>query len=84
MLTRETIREELNKIMKAAGEKEISAMPDTARLQEDIGMTSIGMLYMVISIEEAFRIDFGDASILDFPTLGSVVDFVQKKTAERV
>jgi len=83
MLTREFIRDELNNIMKSAGEKDIAGFSDEARLQEDIGMTSIGMLYMVISIEETFQIDFGEAGILDFPTLGSVVDFVQKKAGDR-
>lgn len=83
MLTRESIKDELNKIMVSAGEKPVADAPDSARLQEDIGLTSIGMLYLVISIEEAFGIDFGNASILDFPTLGSVLDFVQEKTGEK-
>ena len=83
MLTRENIREELNRIMLSAGEKDISGFADSARLQEDVGLSSIGMLYLVISIEEAFGIDFGDASVLDFPTLGSVLDFVEEKLREK-
>lgn len=47
-------------------------------LTSDLGLNSIGMLCLVISIEEAFGIDFGDVSFGDFVTVSDVLDFICK------
>ena len=46
-------------------------------LTEDFGFNSVGLLYMVIDIEESFGIRFEDVGINDFETLGEVVDYIE-------
>ena len=66
------------------------AMPslDTADLDEsqnlvtDLGLSSVGILYVVIAIEEFFSIRFDDVGFADFRTVGDVIDYIEKKTAE--
>ena len=66
------------------------AMPslDTANLDEsknlvtDLGLSSVGILYVVIAIEEFFSIRFDDVGFADFGTVGDVIDYIERKTAE--
>ncbi len=79
MLTRPEIIEKLRDILVSADEKaaeKINNCSEDANLSTDLGLTSIGMLYMVISIEETFDIRFEDVSIADFVTLKDVVDYI--------
>ena len=46
-------------------------------LATDLGLNSVGMLFMVISIEEAFQVSFSDVNFADFRTVGDVIDFIQ-------
>ena len=64
-------------------------MPDTnldlANLREDmtlvgdLGLSSVGVLYNVIAIEEFFNIRFDDIGFADLKTVGEVVDYIEKK-----
>jgi len=78
MLSREKIKTKLNELMLAAGNSDISNCSDSVRLKEDLGMTSVAMLYLVISLEEIFNVSFDDQSITSFPTLGSLIDFLER------
>ncbi len=46
-------------------------------LATDLGLNSVGMLFMVISIEEAFRVSFSNVNFADFRTVGDVIDFIE-------
>ena len=48
-------------------------------LVEDFGFNSVGLLYMVIDIEESFGIRFEEVGIGDFKNLGQVVDYIEEK-----
>ncbi len=48
-------------------------------LVEDFGFNSVGLLYMVIDIEESFGIRFEEVGIGDFKKLGQVVDYIEEK-----
>lgn len=56
--------------MECAGEQSL--------LVNDLGMDSMGLLCMVIAIEEAFEVDFEGTSLKDFTTVGSVIDYIEK------
>jgi len=79
--SRNDILTKLSEMMKTNGitDKDLMSLPDDIRLDEDLGMTSINMLYMVIYIEEEFGVDFGAKSIRDFKTLGDVVKFISEE-----
>lgn len=69
-----------------------TALPDKAdvmdRIDEDsdlrtqVGLNSIGMICMVIMIEETFSIQFGDVGFNDFVTVRDVVDYIGKRSQE--
>lgn len=54
----------------------IDSCGEDADLMTDLGLSSVGMLYMVITIEESFGVLFDNVSIGDFKTLRDVVDYL--------
>ena len=60
-------------------------MPDTAKLDEssnlvtDLGLNSVGVLYVVIAIEEFFGIEFENVGFGDFKTIGDVIDYIEQQ-----
>lgn len=78
-LTRNEIIEKLNDVVKMAlGETAVSS-DESSNLSTDLGLNSVGLLYLVIAIEEFFGIQFDDVSFGDFQTVGDVVDYIEKK-----
>ena len=78
-----------NEIIQKLLEVMAMTMPDTnldlANLREDmtlvgdLGLSSVGVLYNVIAIEEFFNIRFDDIGFADLKTVGEVVDYIEKK-----
>ena len=60
-------------------EIDISALDEGANLVTDLGLNSVGVLYIVIAIEEFFGIEFENVGFGDFKTLGDVIDYIEKK-----
>ena len=56
------------------------ACGEDAVLTTDLGLSSVGMLYLVIAIEESFGILFENVTMGDFVTLRDVVDYLEEKT----
>ncbi|MBE6977234.1 MAG: acyl carrier protein [Ruminococcaceae bacterium] len=81
-----------NEIIKKLAEVMALTMPDTAidlaNLREDmtlvgdLGLTSVGILYNVIAIEEFFNIRFDNIGFADLKTVGEVVSYIEKKSGE--
>jgi acyl carrier protein len=44
-----------------------------------LGLNSVGILYVVIAIEEFFNIRFGDVSFGDFQNVGDVLDYIEEQ-----
>ena len=57
----------------------LAKMHEDADLNTDLGFSSVGMLYMVIAIEEMFNIRMDDVSFGDFRTVRDVADYIEKK-----
>ena len=55
---------------------------ENSSLVTDLGLNSVGVLYVVIAIEEFFSIQFDDVGFGDFSTVGSVIDYIEKKVNE--
>ncbi|MDE6411908.1 MAG: acyl carrier protein [Clostridia bacterium] len=78
-LTRNEIVQKLNEIVDMAlGEIAVTA-DESSNLTTDLGLNSVGLLYVVIAIEEFFGVRFDDVSFGDFQTVGDVVDYIEKK-----
>ncbi len=59
------------------GELDTSALTPASRLREDLGMSSIGMLYMAMSLEEEFNISLNNDDFGRLLTLGDVIARVE-------
>ena len=70
-----TTYERLIKVFNAVfeGDIDIEAVNQDADLREDVGINSIGMLYMAMAIEEEFGIKFTND---DFPSMRTVADVI--------
>jgi len=83
-MKRSEIVEKLSDIFKMVmGESaaDLTACDESAALVDDLGLSSVGILYLVIAIEEYFQIRFDDVGASDFTTVGQVVDFIQNKVS---
>lgn len=78
-LTRNEIIQKLNEIIDMALGEIAVAADESSYLTTDLGLNSVGMLYVVIAIEEFFSIRFDDVSFGDFQTVGDVIDYIEKK-----
>ncbi|MBR2975115.1 MAG: acyl carrier protein [Clostridia bacterium] len=64
----------------ALGNKpQLQGVTSDSHLVNDLGLNSVGVLYLVIAIEEYFDIRFDDVGFGDFTTVGDVVDYVESK-----
>ena len=81
-MNRQEIKTKLAEIMKLAMpslELTDDTLNESANLAADLGLSSVGVLYVVIGIEELFNIRFDDVGFGDFVTVGDVIDYIEKK-----
>lgn len=80
-MKREDIREKLKDILLSASDDPsvVDRCTDDSKLQTDLGLTSVNMLYTVIAIEETFDIRFDDVTVTSFDTFGDVIGYIEKK-----
>ena len=84
-MSRSEIIEKLKEVIKMATGSDDSTLVEineNSSLVTDLGLNSVGVLYVVIAIEEFFSIQFDDVGFGDFPTVGSVIDYIEKKVNE--
>ena len=63
-----------------AGKRDtLDDVTEDSNLTSDIGLSSIGMLYMILAIEESFHIRFDNVGMNDFVVLRDVVDYIENK-----
>lgn len=63
------------------GEIDVTAIKPEALLREDIGINSIGILYMAMALEEEFKIKFTNDDFTDITTVADVIRVIEKKGA---
>ncbi len=81
-MTRTEIFNELKDILIAEDERNrdvIASCTEETELVEGLGLNSVGILYLVISIEETFQIRFDNVGIADFKTVGDVMDYIEQR-----
>ena len=81
-MSRNEIKEKLIDVMKLAApsaELDLESLNEQSNLVSDIGLSSVGVLYIVIAIEEFFAIRFDDVGFADFNTIGDVIDYIERK-----
>lgn len=84
LMTRQEILENLKEILMDANERGselVDKVSEQSRLTEDLGLSSVNMLYMIIATEEVFDIRFDDVGVNEFQTVGDVMDYIEGKLA---
>ncbi len=73
--------ERLIKVFKAVFEDEIdsSKLSESANLRDDVGINSIGMLYMAMALEEEFNIKFVNEDFAKIVTVSDVISVIEEK-----
>lgn len=76
-----TTFERLVKVFNVVFEDDISAdaIQPEATLREDMGVSSIGMLYMAVALEEEFEIKFTNEDLKNVTTVADVVSCIEGK-----
>lgn len=60
-------------------EVEVSAIRPESKLVDDLGLNSIGMLYMAMELENEFGIKFSNEDFQGLVTVGDVIARVESK-----
>lgn len=84
LMTRQEILENLKEILMDADERGselVDKVSEQSRLTEDLGLSSVNMLYVIIATEEVFDIRFDDVGVNEFQTVGDVMDYIEGKLA---
>ena len=68
---------ELIKMANTSTPEVLDSCSENSDLRGDLGLTSIGVLYLAVSIENTFSLEFNDASFDDFNTVKDVIDYIE-------
>lgn len=73
--------ERLIKVFNTVFEDEVdaSAISGSTGLQKDLGISSIGMLYMAMALEEEFSIKFSNEDLMKLSTVADVIACIEGK-----
>ena len=53
-----------------------SMINENSRIVEDLGVNSIGLVYLAVAVEEEFDVDMSNASLESFKTVQDVIDYI--------
>jgi len=54
-----------------------SKVNENTKLVEDLGLNSVGILYLSLTIESEFNVNFENDDISKIKTLGDIVNFIK-------
>lgn len=80
--TRNEIKEKLCDVIQLAmpnANIDAATLKEDASLTVDVGLTSVGILYVVIAIEEFFGVRFDNVGFGDFKTVGDVINYIEEQ-----
>ena len=78
-MLRSEIEKQLTEIYSLIMSNNATSIDENANLRTDLALSSIGMLYLIIAIEQKFNVVFDNVSMGDFETVKDVVDYLEKK-----
>ena len=78
-MLKEEIISQLTEIYTLITSNDASTFSEQSNLRTDLNLSSIGMLYLIIAIEQKFNIHFENVSMGDFETVGDVINYIEKK-----
>ena len=57
---------------------DIASVTEESNIALDLGVNSIGQLYMAIAIEKEFDVDMSEVAPSTFKTVADVIDYIEK------
>ena len=82
-MKKEDIIDKLKEAYKTViGDEYKGEITEATLLREDMGLSSVGMLYFVIVMENLFDVRFEGVGMEDFRTVGDVVSYITRSTKE--
>lgn len=63
------------------GSVDVSTLTPESSLREDVGINSIGLLYMAMAVEEEFGIKFNNEDFNSIQTVADVVSCIESKAS---
>lgn len=79
-MNRTEIFEQLKEAYQTVLGKELDdSISESSRLREDMALSSVGMLYFVIVLENLFDVRFDGVGMETFVTVADVIDFIEQK-----
>lgn len=80
-MTKLEILDELKKIFTLVVNRnmDVSTIKMDSKIVNDLGVSSVGLIYLMVAIEETFDIDMSDASFDSFETVQDVVNYIYDK-----
>ena len=84
-MSRSEIKEKLLQVMEMVAPSDSvdwNTVTEQTSLVNDIGLSSVGVLYIVIAIEEFFGIRFENVGFADFKTIADVVNYIEEMVQE--
>ncbi len=81
-MEKKEILEKLKEIFKmvVSSKVDLSKVTYENDIVRDLGINSVGVLYMAIAIEKVFNVDMTQTSVTSFNTVGDVVSFIEENT----
>jgi acyl carrier protein len=58
---------------------DLSKITLQTRIVEDLGLSSVGIIYLVIAIEQKFAISLDNITVNTFKTIGDLVTYIKNK-----
>ena len=76
-MDKNTVLEKLKEIFKLVNpDFDVNNVSLSSRLKEDLNITSLSMIYIVVALENEFDIDMSDVSFNSFETVDDVVEYI--------
>ena len=79
-MSRDEIIEKLKEIFQLVVHNGVSVdnITEESNIMTDLGVDSVGLIYLAIAVEKTFDVDMSDVTINTFKTIGDVIDFIEK------
>lgn len=79
-MTNIEIQEKLKEIFKTVidANKDFTNVDENTNIVKDLGVNSVGLIYLLMAIEEVFDIDMSDVSFNTFEKIGDVIEYIKE------
>ncbi len=80
-MNRDEIIEKLKEIFQLVVHNGVSVdnITEDSVIMTDLGVDSVGLIYLAIAVEKTFGVDMSDVTINTFKTIGDVINFIEER-----